>query len=95
MRFLKLLVIVMGVLIVVATTTLVVLVARRLGGTGTTVPSSTAVVLDEPAGTRMVGIAAGGRAGSRGAGRSADGCRCRARRAASAVSRLELACPVP
>jgi hypothetical protein len=60
MRFLKLLVIVMGVLIVVATTTLVVLVARRLGGTGTTAPSSAALVLDEPAGTRMVGIAAAG-----------------------------------
>ena len=60
MRFLKVLVIVMGVLIVVATTVLVVLIARRIGGTGTTAPASVAVVLDEPAGTRIVGIAAAG-----------------------------------
>ena len=58
MRFLRVLVIAMGVLIVVATTTLVVLIARRLGGTSLSV--SVAVVLDEPGGTRMVGIAAAG-----------------------------------
>jgi Family of unknown function (DUF6476) len=60
MRFLKVLVIVMGVLIVAATTTLVVLIARRIGGSGTAVPASVAVLLDEPGGTRIVGIAAAG-----------------------------------
>jgi hypothetical protein len=60
MRFLRVLVIVMGVLIVVATTTLVVLIARRIGGAGTGVPASVAVLLDEPGGTRIVGIAAAG-----------------------------------
>ncbi len=59
MRFLKVLTIAMGVLIVVATTVLVVLIARRIGGSGP-VPVSTAVLLDEPAGTRIVTIAAVG-----------------------------------
>ena len=56
MRFLKVLVIGMGVVIVVATTVLVVLIARRLGGPGP-VPASLAVVLDEAGGTRIVAIA--------------------------------------
>ncbi len=60
MRFLKVLVIVMGVLIVVATTTLVVLIGRRISGSGTTVPASVAVLLDEPGGTRIVRIAQAG-----------------------------------
>jgi Family of unknown function (DUF6476) len=58
-RFLKALTIVMGVLIVVATTALVVLIARRIGGTAVMAPS-VAVVLDEPAGTRIAGVAAAG-----------------------------------
>jgi hypothetical protein len=60
MRFLKVLTIGMGVLIVVATTVLVVLIARRLSGGPVVSPGSLAVMLDEPAGTRMVGIAAVG-----------------------------------
>jgi len=60
MRFLKTLVIVMGVLIVVATTVLVVLIARRIGGAGGTAPVAASVLLEEPAGTRIVGIAAVG-----------------------------------
>ena len=60
MRFLKALVIVMGVLIVVATTVLVVLVARRIGGAGGSGPAAASVLLEEPAGTRIVGIAAVG-----------------------------------
>ena len=59
MRFLKVLTIAMGVLIVVATTVLVVLIARRIGGSAP-VPVSTAVLLDEPAGTHIVRIAAVG-----------------------------------
>ena len=62
MRFLKVLVIAMGVLIVVATTVLVVLIAHRLGGgaqAGRPVAAAS-VLLDEPAGTRIVGIAAAG-----------------------------------
>jgi hypothetical protein len=61
MRFLKVLVIAMGVLIVVATTVLVVLIAHRLGGAPVGRPVAAAsVLLDEPAGTRIVGIAAVG-----------------------------------
>ena len=56
MRFLKVLVIVMGVLIVVATTVLIVLIGRRIGGGGAA-PAAFAVLLDEPAGTRITGIA--------------------------------------
>ena len=57
MRFLKTLTIGMGVLIIVATTVLVVLIARRLGGP----PVASAPInamLEEPTGTRIVGIAA-------------------------------------
>ena len=60
MRFLKVLVIVMGVLIVVATTVLVVLIARRIGGAPSVSAATASTVLDEPAGTRIVGIAAAG-----------------------------------
>jgi hypothetical protein len=63
MRFLKVLVIAMGVLIVVATTVLVVLIAHRLGGAPAPVGrpvAAVSVLLDEPAGTRIVGIAAVG-----------------------------------
>jgi hypothetical protein len=59
MRFLKVLTIVMGVLIVAATTVLTVLIARRIGGTRA-LPTSLAVMLDEPAGTRITGIASAG-----------------------------------
>jgi len=59
MRFLKVLTIGMGVLIVVATTVLVVVIARRIGGAGPA-PTSVSVLLDEPAGTRIAGVAAAG-----------------------------------
>ena len=59
MRFLKVLTIGMGVLILVATTVLVVVIARRIGGAGTP-PPSVAVLLDEPAGTRIAAIASAG-----------------------------------
>ena len=54
MRFLKILTIVMAVLIVVGTTVLLVAIARRLGSPS--VPAPIAVLLDEPAGTRIAGI---------------------------------------
>ena len=55
MRFLKILTIVMAVLIVVGTTTApLVAIARRLGSPS--VPAPIAVLLDEPAGTRIAGI---------------------------------------
>ncbi len=57
MRFLKVLTIGMGVLIVVATTVLVVVIARRIGGPA---PVAVAVLLDEPEGTRIAGIASAG-----------------------------------
>ena len=61
MRFLKVLTVGMGVLIVVATTVLVVVIAQRIGGTRTTLaPASVAVLLDEPAGTRIAAIASAG-----------------------------------
>lgn len=55
MQALKILVVVMGVLIVAGVATLGVVIARRVS-----VPSGPAVerVLDEPAGTRIVAIAA-------------------------------------
>jgi hypothetical protein len=53
-RFLKALVIGMGVLIVAATVTLVVLIVQRAGGS--TVAFS-AATLGQPAGTRIAGIA--------------------------------------
>ena len=59
MRFLKLLVIGMGVLIVVATTVLVVLIVRRIGAP-VAAPGQVASVLDEAEGTRIMGIAAVG-----------------------------------
>jgi uncharacterized membrane protein len=61
MRFLKVLVIVMGVVIVVATTVLIVLIARRIGGAPGAGPAlATSVLLEEPAGTRIAAIAAVG-----------------------------------
>jgi hypothetical protein len=61
MRFLKVLTVGMGVLIVVATTVLVVVIAQRIGGARTTLaPASVAVLLDEPAGTRIAAIASAG-----------------------------------
>jgi Family of unknown function (DUF6476) len=59
MRFLKVLTIGMGVLILVATTVLVVVIARRIGGAGTPA-TALAVLLDEPAGTRIAAIASAG-----------------------------------
>jgi hypothetical protein len=59
MRLLKAITIGMGVLIVVATAVLVVVIARRLGGT-VLVATQTALVLDEPSGTRIVEIVAAG-----------------------------------
>jgi hypothetical protein len=56
MRFLKVLTVAMGVLIVLATTVLVVVIARRIGGSSAP-GGPVALVLDEPAGTRIVGIA--------------------------------------
>lgn len=54
MRFLKALVIVMGVLIVGGTVTLVALVVQRAGGPST---AFNAASLGQPAGTRIAGIA--------------------------------------
>jgi Family of unknown function (DUF6476) len=59
MRFLKVITIAMAVLIVVGTTVLLVVIARRLSG-GTVATAPIAAVLDEPAGTRIAGIAATG-----------------------------------
>jgi hypothetical protein len=59
MRSLKVLVIVLGVVIVGATTVLVALIAQRIG-VGRIAPVPVAVLLDEPAGTRIAGIAATG-----------------------------------
>ena len=58
MRFLKIITVVMAVLIVVGTTVLLVTIARRIGSPA--VPTQIAVLLDEPAGTRIAGIAAVG-----------------------------------
>jgi hypothetical protein len=61
MRALKIAVIVMGVLIVIGTMGLIVVVARRIASPTAAAPSllvSMAAVLDEPAGTRIAGIAA-------------------------------------
>lgn len=62
MRFLKALVIGMGVVIVVATTVLIVLIAHRLAGGSPAVTPAAAVpvLLDEPVGTRIVTIAPAG-----------------------------------
>jgi hypothetical protein len=56
MRALKMLTIVMGVMIVLGTVTLVVLIVLRAGG-GVQVGAPGAQLLDEPAGTSIVGIA--------------------------------------
>jgi hypothetical protein len=53
MRFLKIITIAMAVLIVVGTTVLLVVIARRIGAPAM---PSVAVLLDEPAGTRIAGI---------------------------------------
>ena len=58
MRFLKVITIVIAVLIVVGTTILLVAIARRLGAPAAHDP--VAVLLDEPAGTRIAGISAVG-----------------------------------
>jgi hypothetical protein len=56
-RALKILTVVMGLMIVVGTTVLVVVIVRRVGGdAGMSAPIS--ATLDEPEGTRIVGIAA-------------------------------------
>jgi len=60
MRFLKWVTIAMAVLIVVGTTVLLVVIAKRLGGGGGAGTVPVAAVLDEPAGTRIAGIAAVG-----------------------------------
>ena len=57
MRALKMVTIVMGVLIVVGTVALIVEIARRVSTPSLPV-ASLAAVLDEPAGTRIIGIAA-------------------------------------
>jgi hypothetical protein len=58
MRALKIATIAMGVLIVLGTMTLVVLVARRSAApAGGTAAVAASAVLDEPAGTRIAGIA--------------------------------------
>lgn len=58
MRLLKVLTIVMAVLIVLGTTALLVVIARRLGSPVAGAPI--AVLLGEPAGTRIAGIATAG-----------------------------------
>jgi hypothetical protein len=58
MRALKALTIMMGVLIVGGTAVLGVVLARRMGGGAAAAPI--AVLLDEPAGTRIAGIAGAG-----------------------------------
>ena len=59
MRALKAAVIVMGVLIVVGTAALLVLIVQKLNSTGTAAARAP-TVLDEPAGTRIAGVAASG-----------------------------------
>jgi hypothetical protein len=58
MRFLKFVTVAMAVLIVVGTTVLLVAIVRRIGSPAP--PAQVAVLLDEPAGTRIAGIAAVG-----------------------------------
>ncbi|MFN9094132.1 MAG: DUF6476 family protein, partial [Alphaproteobacteria bacterium] len=55
-RFLKVLVVAMGVLIVAATVTLVVLIVQRAGGSTVAFHAATR---GQPAGTRLAGIAGG------------------------------------
>jgi hypothetical protein len=59
MQWLKAVTIGMGVVILIATTVLVVVIARRLSGPGAE-HRSLALLLNEPAGTRIAGIAATG-----------------------------------
>jgi hypothetical protein len=58
MRFLKFITVAMAVLIVVGTTVLLVAIVRRIGSPAPT--AQVAVLLDEPAGTRIASIAAVG-----------------------------------
>ena len=58
MQALRVLVVVMGVMIVGGTVALGVLVARKAGGGGAVLEA--AVVLDEPAGTRIAGASGSG-----------------------------------
>ena len=55
MRFLKFITVTMAVLIVVGTMVLLLVIVRRIGSPA--VPAQIAVLLDEPAGTRIAGIA--------------------------------------
>ena len=59
MRALKVLTVVMGVMILAGTAVLVAVIIHRAGG-GTAGSATFAVVLDEPAGTRIAAIAAAG-----------------------------------
>ena len=59
MRVLKVLTVVMGVMILVGTAVLVAVIIRRAGG-ATTASAPVALVLDEPAGTRIASIATAG-----------------------------------
>jgi Family of unknown function (DUF6476) len=56
MRFLKMITIAMAVMIVVGTTVVVVVIVRRLG-TPAAATAPIDVLLDEPAGTQIAGIA--------------------------------------
>jgi hypothetical protein len=58
MRFLKIVTVAMAVLIVVGTAVLLVVIARRIGAPAESPPA--VVLLDEPAGTRIMGIASAG-----------------------------------
>jgi hypothetical protein len=60
MRALKIATIVMGAFIVFGTTTLIIVVVHRMAAPlpNVAAPAVAAVVLDEPAGTRVAGIAA-------------------------------------
>ena len=58
MRLLKVLTIVMAVLIVLGTTALLVVIARRIGSPAA--PGPIAILLAEPVGTRIAGIATAG-----------------------------------
>jgi hypothetical protein len=59
MRVLKILTVVMGVMILVGTAALVAVIIRR-AGSGSAPSAPVALVLDEPAGTQIAGIAAAG-----------------------------------
>jgi hypothetical protein len=56
MRVVKVLAVLMGVLIIIGSTVVVVTIIKR--STGEAAQGGAAVVLDEPVGTRIVGIAA-------------------------------------